>query len=83
MVERDLMTLGETTSQLCKRKVMLSNADRIINRCNALVHQYDQVTPKTIWYAVQNELEVVRAKALALLVQDEQTTEEEGYWPCP
>lgn len=44
MVERDLITLGEATSQLRKRKVMLSNADRIINRRNVLVHQYDRTT---------------------------------------
>lgn len=57
-VERNLEIIGEAVNQLLKiyPEIQISNARRIVDARNKIIHGYDSVEPMNIWAIVINHL---------------------------
>jgi len=68
-VERNLEIIGEAVSQLLKinPSIPISNARRIVDARNKIIHGYDSLEPVNIWAIVVNHLPVLKEEIIALL----------------
>ncbi len=66
-VERRMIIISEALRRLTEMGVSLTQADRLINRRNTIVHQYDQFLPEAIWRSVQKELPALKTEVAKLL----------------
>ena len=55
-VERRMIIISEALRRLAEMGISLAQSDRLINRRNTIVHQYDQFLPEAIWRSVEKEL---------------------------
>ena len=67
--ERRLITISEATRRLTQMGIHLHFADALINRRNSIVHQYDQVSPETVWFSIQRELPILKAEVAQHLLE--------------
>ncbi len=66
-IERQFIIIGEAVSRLRKMDVQLEDSDRLINRRNTLVHQYDVIKSKTLWTFCKFELPDLLDEVIGLL----------------
>lgn len=66
-VERRMIVISEALRRLAEMGIQLAHADRLINRRNTIVHQYDQFLPEAIWRSIQKELPGLKEEATRLL----------------
>ncbi len=68
-VERNLEVIGEAVNQLLKiyPEIQISNARRIVDARNKIIHGYDSVEPVNIWAIVINHLPKLREDVNQLL----------------
>ncbi|MFN4144211.1 MAG: DUF86 domain-containing protein [Runella sp.] len=68
-VERNLEIIGEATNQLLKLNpnIALSNARRIVDTRNRIIHGYDTIEPVNIWAIIINYLPTLKEEVTQLL----------------
>lgn len=68
-VERNLEIIGEAVNNLLKYHpaVEITNARRIVDTRNKIIHSYDSVHPELIWNIIVNHLSVLKQEAKLLL----------------
>ncbi|TAE57259.1 MAG: DUF86 domain-containing protein [Bacteroidetes bacterium] len=70
-VERDLGIIGEALYQLKREDVLVNGFDRYVNRRNTLIHQYDAISPQTLWEVAQQDLPELKTEVEKLLASTE------------
>ncbi|HNX56816.1 MAG TPA: DUF86 domain-containing protein [Prolixibacteraceae bacterium] len=68
-VERNLEIIGEAMNQLLRinPEIQISNARRIVDARNKIIHGYDSVEPVNIWAIVINHLPKLKEEVEELL----------------
>ena len=68
-VERNLEIIGEAINQLLKinPSIPISNARRIVDARNKIIHGYDSLEPVNIWAIVINHLSVLKQEVAELI----------------
>jgi len=68
-VERNLEIIGEAINQLLKinPEIPISNARRIVDARNKIIHGYDSLEPVNIWAIVINHLPTLKEEVNDLL----------------
>ena len=68
-VERNIEIIGEAVNQLLKSfpDIFISDARRIVDARNKIIHGYDSIEPENIWAIVINHLPVLKSEAEKLL----------------
>jgi uncharacterized protein with HEPN domain len=68
-IERNLEIIGEATNNLLKVKpeIEITNARRIVNLRNLLIHAYDSINDTELWAIVINNLPVLKLEVETLL----------------
>ena len=68
-VERNLEIIGEAVNNLLKidALIAISNARRIVDTRNKIIHGYDSIEPVNIWAIVVNYLPILKAEVNQLL----------------
>lgn len=68
-VERNLEIIGEAINQLLKinPSIPISNARRIVDARNKIIHGYDSLEPVNIWAIVINHMPVLKLEINKLL----------------
>ncbi|HCY41159.1 MAG TPA: antitoxin [Prolixibacteraceae bacterium] len=68
-VERNLEIIGEAINQLLKinPSIPISNARRIVDARNKIIHGYDSLEPVNIWAIVINHLPTLKQEVTGLL----------------
>jgi uncharacterized protein with HEPN domain len=68
-VERKLEIIGEATSRILKTdpSFKLTNARKIIDLRNRVIHSYDKIDDETIWYIITRHLPSLRKEVDRLL----------------
>jgi len=68
-VERNLEIIGEAINQLLKinPSIYISNARRIVDARNKIIHGYDSLEPVNIWAIIINHLPVLKEEITTLL----------------
>ena len=73
-IERQFITIGEALRSLSANDgataTRITEARRIINFRNVLVHGYDAIASPLVWDIIQTDLPVLRAEVEALLAED-------------
>lgn len=70
-IELNLILIGETVNNLTKRNPTLSLTDarKIVNLRNLIVHTYDDVDNTIIWSIIVNHLPTLKAEVKALIAE--------------
>jgi uncharacterized protein with HEPN domain len=70
-VERKLAIIGEAIVKLKKAdsKIIIVNAEKIINLRNRLVHSYDEIDHEIIWGIVKRNLNGLRKEVANRLIE--------------
>ncbi len=68
-VERNIEIIGEATNILLKVQpgINLSNARRIVDTRNKIIHSYDSIDAESIWAIVINHLPILKTEVEKLL----------------
>ena len=68
-VERNLEIIGEATNRILARdpEIEISNARKIVNLRNFVIHSYDSISDENIWAIVINNLPSLKTEVLKLL----------------
>ncbi|MBW8334152.1 MAG: DUF86 domain-containing protein [Prolixibacteraceae bacterium] len=68
-VERNLEIIGKAINQLLKinPSIQISNARRIVDARNKIIHGYDSLEPVNIWAIVINHLPTLKQEVNDLL----------------
>jgi uncharacterized protein with HEPN domain len=68
-VERNLEIIGEAINQLLKinPSIPISNARRIVDARNKIIHGYDSLEPVNIWAILINHLPILKEEISDLL----------------
>lgn len=68
-VERNLEIIGEATNNLLKLNptIPISNARRIVDTRNKIIHGYDTIEPVNIWAIIINYLPILKVEVQQLL----------------
>jgi uncharacterized protein with HEPN domain len=68
-VERNIEIIGEAVNRilLSNPKIEISNARKIVDTRNRIIHGYDTVSEEIIWAIVSNDLKKLRQEILILL----------------
>jgi uncharacterized protein with HEPN domain len=68
-VERNLEIIGAAINQLLKinPSIPISNARRIVDARNKIIHGYDSLEPVNIWAIVINHLPVLKQEVAELI----------------
>lgn len=68
-VERNIEIMGEAMSRLLKLEpeIKISNARRIVDARNKIIHGYDEVENVQVWGIIINSLPILRKEASAYL----------------
>ena len=68
-IERNIEIIGEAMSRILKSNSTLSitNARKIVDTRNYVIHGYDSVTADILWSIVVNHLPLLKAEVLELL----------------
>ncbi len=68
-VERELEIIGEAVNRILKidAKIQISNARKIVNLRNWVIHSYDNVDSILIWVIIQKDIPVLQLEVQNLL----------------
>lgn len=68
-VERNLEIIGEAVSRLLNKdaSIHLSNARKIVDTRNQIIHGYDTVSDEVLWGIINDHLPVLKQEAEQLL----------------
>lgn len=68
-VERNLEIIGEAINQLLRINpaIPISNARRIVDARNKIIHGYDTLEPVNIWAIIINHLPILKQEVVNLL----------------
>ncbi len=68
-IERDLEIIGEATKRILERdpNIEISNARKIVNLRNLVIHSYDSISDENIWAIVINNLPALKEEIQKLL----------------
>ncbi len=68
-VERELEIIGEATNRIIKisPNICITNARRIVNLRNWVIHSYDSVDNVIVWGIIDKDLPLLKTQVLALL----------------
>jgi uncharacterized protein with HEPN domain len=71
-VERNLEIIGEATRQILEIEpnINISNARRIVNARNRIIHGYDNIDNVEIWSIIINNLPILKNEVENLLIQN-------------
>lgn len=72
-VQMNISIIGEATNRILKAEpdIMISNARKIVNTRNYVIHGYDSVSDDMIWSIVINHLPKLKKEVQALLSDNE------------
>lgn len=72
-VERNLEIIGEATNKilLLNPEITISNARRIVDTRNKIIHGYDEIEDVNIWVIIINHLPILKEEVNQLLNQKE------------
>ena len=70
-VERNLEIIGEATNKilLLNPEITISNARRIVDTRNKIIHGYDEIEDVNIWVIIINHLPLLKDEVNELLNQ--------------
>jgi len=70
-VERNIEIIGEAMSRLLNKdgSILLSNARKIVDTRNRIIHGYDTVSDEIIWNITKHYIPVLKLEATQLLDQ--------------
>jgi uncharacterized protein with HEPN domain len=73
-VERNLEIIGEAARRILETEpdITISNARRIVNARNRIIHGYDDIDNAEIWSIIINNLPVLKNEVEILLEQNDQ-----------
>jgi uncharacterized protein with HEPN domain len=68
-VEREFEIIGEATNRILKidENVEISNARRIVNLRNWVIHSYDSVDNILVWGIIDKDLPLLKVQVLSLI----------------
>jgi len=68
-VERNLEIIGEATNRILARdpKIEISNARKIVNLRNLVIHSYDSISDENIWAIIINNLPALKTEIQKML----------------
>ena len=68
-VERNIEIIGEATNRILRNEpaVEISNARKIVDVRNRIIHGYDSVSDETIWGIVINHIPVLKTEIECLM----------------
>ena len=68
-VEREIEIIGEAVNRILKidAKIQISNARKIVNLRNWVIHSYDNVDSVIIWVILQKDLPLLQKEVAKLL----------------
>ncbi len=68
-IERNIEIIGEAVSRILKvhPEIRITNARKIVDTRNRIIHGYDSVSEDIIWAIVSNDLMKLRQEIAALL----------------
>ncbi len=68
-IERDIEIIGEAINRILKvdNTIAITNARKIVDARNYIIHGYDSLSPDIIWSMVINHFPVLKAEVLKLL----------------
>ena len=68
-VERNMEIIGEAMNRILKadKAVVISNARKIVDVRNRIVHGYDAVSDETIWDIIVHHLPVLKSEVMKML----------------
>ena len=68
-IERNLEIIGEAINRILTRQpdIEISNARKIVNLRNLVIHSYDSISDEIIWSIVINNLPALKIEVLKLL----------------
>jgi uncharacterized protein with HEPN domain len=68
-VERNLEIIGEATNRILARdpEIEISNARKIVNLRNLVIHSYDSISDENIWAIVVNNIPELKKEIQKLL----------------
>lgn len=70
-IERNIEIIGEAVSRILKvnPELRITNARKIVDTRNRIIHGYDSVSEDIIWAIVSNDLKKLREEVSSLLYQ--------------
>jgi len=68
-VERNIEIIGEATNRILKydENIVISNARKIVDARNRVVHGYDSISDETIWGIVVRHLPILKVEVQKML----------------
>ncbi len=68
-VERDIEIIGEAISRILKvdTNISITNARRIVDARNYIIHGYDSLSADILWSMVINHLPILKSEVVSLL----------------
>jgi uncharacterized protein with HEPN domain len=68
-IERNVEIIGEATNRILARdeKIKITNARKIVNLRNFVIHSYDNILDEHIWAIVINDLPILKIEIENLL----------------
>lgn len=77
-IERNIEIMGEAVNRILKQHpdIAITNARRIVDCRNYVIHAYDTLTPETIWAVVINHIPLLKVEVDNLLSEDSATDSE-------
>lgn len=70
-IERNLEIIGEATNRILLKnpEIKITNARRIVDTRNRIIHGYDKVSDEVIWAIISKDLKQLEKEVIALLKQ--------------
>jgi len=74
-VERGIEIIGEATNRILKENptIKITNARKIVDTRNSIIHGYDKIEDETIWGIVIKHLPVLKTEVEQLLTENSKT----------
>jgi len=68
-VERNVEIMGEAMNRILKieKDIKITDARRIVDARNYIVHGYERLSPDILWSIVVNHLSILKTEVLRLL----------------
>jgi len=70
-VERNIGIIGEATNRILKHdcNIVISNARKIVDLRNRIIHGYDSVSDETIWGIVINHIPLLKTEIKEMIIR--------------
>lgn len=71
-IERDIEIMGEAMNRILKSDpdIPITNARKIVDARNYIIHGYDSLSPDILWSIVVNHLPLLEKETRSLLVEE-------------